>query len=307
MSTFLRDNLNLGPGSLVFGNAPGLVIYDSTGINLDTDLATKDLPSSLLGKAATLQTDRVAKVSATPVGELSQALLDLFFPWRNLLLATGKPIHTPGVDVPLVIHAMSGKRVKLLNAVLVKPPEMILSTVETSFGRLEFDAITPGDKTSTDPLYALDDLAYDLGAHDTPLSGVAYTAKCGALLINSTVNGFRVSVEPQLTAVQTDEAGTLTWFVSGVNVTARCTPTQLSELDILAALDINRGRGRPIGGADPLVISGPGGLEVTLNRASLRKGPLKWGNTELRAGELEFTANAKPDGSLYDVKLLPAS
>ena len=298
-----RTTLCLGPGTLVYGASPGLKIFDASGITLDTDLATKDLPSSFLGKANTIQTDRLMKVAATPVGEVSQELLNLFYPWRNLAAAMGAQILDPNADTPLVIHSAAGQKTTLLNAALTKPPELALSTVETSFGQLEFTAITPGDGTSTDPLHTVGAAAYDLGAHATPLSGVAYTAQFGSLAILSTVDGFRVSVEPDLQALETDEDGVVSWALKGLKVSARCTPTQLNEQQILDALGINRGRGRSVAGAHALVITGAGGLTVTLKRAALTKGPMKWGAGELRAGELLFEANADGDGSLYDVAL----
>jgi hypothetical protein len=138
------------------------------------------------------------------------------------------------------------------------------------------------------------------------LSGIPYTAAFGPLQINSTTEGFRVSVEPQLQPLSTDEDGVVTWMVKDVKVSARCTPTQLNEADILNALGLNRGRGKSVAGGAALVITGPGGLVVTLKRAAVTRGPLKWGSGELRAGELLFIANPDANGDLYDVQLAPA-
>ena len=63
------------------------------------------------------------------------------------------------------------------------------------------------------------------------------------------------------------------------------------EAEILAALPVSGARGSMIGGESDLVVSGAGGLKVTLMKASLVRGPLQWGTTTLRAGELGFTAH----------------
>ena len=88
----------------------------------------------------------------------------------------------------------------------------------------------------------------------------------------------------------TDNLGTIDWTVSAVGCTARCTPLGLPEAQILAALPVGKARGSLLGGTDNLVITGAGGLTVTLYGAGLVTGPLQWGNTTLRVGEIGFTA-----------------
>ena len=52
-----------------------------------------------------------------------------------------------------------------------------------------------------------------------------------------------------------------------------------------------------------LVIAATGGLTVTLKKATLVTGPLNWGTTTLRAGELGFTAHVDvTTGKLFDVE-----
>ena len=88
-----------------------------------------------------------------------------------------------------------------------------------------------------------------------------------------------------------DSVGTIDWTIAGVSCTATCTPVGLTEAQILAALPVSGARGSMIGGESDLVVSGAGGLKVTLKNASLVRGPLQWGTTTLRAGELGFTAH----------------
>ena len=75
------------------------------------------------------------------------------------------------------------------------------------------------------------------------------------------------------------------------------------EAQLRAALPALKGRGASLAGDDDLVISSDNGLTVTLKCASLVTGPINWGATALRAGEIGFTANIDPtDGSLFDVE-----
>ena len=88
-----------------------------------------------------------------------------------------------------------------------------------------------------------------------------------------------------------------------MTVRAKCTPVGLSESQILSALPIAKGRGTSLRGSNDLVIAGDGGLTVTLKKASLVTGPLNWGTTALRAGQIGFEANIDPTtGALFDVE-----
>ena len=51
------------------------------------------------------------------------------------------------------------------------------------------------------------------------------------------------------------------------------------------------------------MIAATDGLTVTLKKASLVTGPLNWGTTALRAGQIGFEANIDPTtGALFDVE-----
>ena len=67
-----RQSIIRGPGSVTFG---GVTFYDASGITAEVDSSTSDVPSSMSGKLDTIKTDQVGKVSLTPVGNLSEALL----------------------------------------------------------------------------------------------------------------------------------------------------------------------------------------------------------------------------------------
>ena len=69
--------------------------------------------------------------------------------------------------------------------------------------------------------------------------------------------------------------------------------------------------GTSLTGASDLVITGANGLTVTLKNATMLRGPLQWGNTTLRAGEVAFTAHRAfsqgTPGAVFSVAMTPAS
>ena len=58
--------------------------------------------------------------------------------------------------------------------------------------------------------------------------------------------------------------------------------------------------------ANDLVIEAAGGLKVTLKNAALVTGPIQWGTTQLRAGEIGFVAHVAADGQLFKVEMASA-
>ena len=123
----------------------------------------------------------------------------------------------------------------------------------------------------------------------------------------ATADGWTVNVDLSTDPVETDSLGTIDHTLSGVTVRAKCTPLGLTESQILDALPVSLGRGASLAGANDLVIAGAGGLTVTLKNARIVTGPLAWGNTTLRAGEIGFIAqrsfSSGVAGALYSVEL----
>ena len=134
-----------------------------------------------------------------------------------------------------------------------------------------------------------------------------YKATYGDLEINDTTEGWTITPEVTLEPVIVDALGTIDWTIASIGCTATCTPLGLTEEQILAALPAMQARGSIIGGAHDLSIRGVGGLHVTLRNASLMRGPLNWGNTTLRAGQIQFKAhraiNERALGDMFSVKM----
>ena len=298
-----RQSIVRGPGTVTYNSVK---LFDQGGITAEIDTPTQDVGSSISGRLDTIKTDQVGKVTLTPVGNLSAELLAVLFPSWVRTPAIGRSVFG-STDVPLHVSSRAGRKVSFLNAALTRCPELLLSPVKTAFGQAEFTALLANGKLATDANSLFTEAAATYADGEPPrtgLSGFHYAGKLGSLSIPDTVDGWTVSVELQLDPVTTDSQGTVDYTLGGVNVTAKCTPLGLSEAQILGALPALRGRGASMAGADDLVIESDGGLVVTLRNATAVTGPLQWGTTTLRAGELGFTAHVDTDdGSLFDVEL----
>ena len=283
-----RTSIIRGPGTVVYG---GKSFFDASGISAEIESATSEIPSSISGSIATIKTDQTGKISFTPCGQLAADLLALLYPYGSPTVGSSA---CGSADRPLVVHSLAGTKVSFVNAVLSKMPELYLSPIRTAFGSAEFSAAlglakAPGD---ADAFYKVEQAAYDSGAPDPEsITGVQYAGTFGDLSIPDTLEGWTITPEVTLEPVTVDSVGTIDWTIAGVSCTATCTPVGLTEAEILAALPVSGARGSMIGGESDLVVSGAGGLKVTLMKASLVRGPLQWGTTTLRAGELGFTAH----------------
>ena len=97
-----RQSIVRGPGTVKFDNVK---LFDSNGINAEVESSTQEIPSSIAGNLDTIKTDQVGKVTLTPVGEISSALLTLLYPYQT---------PNPGAsimgstDKPLVISSRAG-------------------------------------------------------------------------------------------------------------------------------------------------------------------------------------------------------
>ena len=299
-----RTSIIRGPGTVVYG---GKAFFDASGISAEIESATSEIPSSISGSIATIKTDQTGKISFTPCGQLAADLLALLYPYGSPTVGSSA---CGSADRPLVVHSLAGTKVSFVNAVLSKMPEIYLSPIRTAFGSAEFSAAlglakAPGD---ADAFYKVEQAAYDSGAPDPEgITGVQYAGTFGDLSIPDTLEGWTITPEVTLEPVTVDSVGTIDWTIAGVSCTATCTPVGLTEAEILAALPVSGARGSMIGGESDLVVSGAGGLKVTLHGASLVTGPLQWGNTQLRAGEIGFTAHRSfkdgVPGPVFEVEL----
>ena len=303
-----RTNILRGPGTVIFNTGnDAQTIFDATGITADVESSSQEIPSSVSGAIDTIKTDQVGTIRLTPCGQLSDDLLALLYPYGTPTI--GARVF-PDADVPLTVHSVAGTKVTFVNAALTTMPPLQLSPVKTAFGEAVFTALLGLGKKPSDAnsFFTTAAASYTAGGPDpTGIVGVQYAATFGSLNILDTLDGWTVTPEIQLQPVTTDLLGTVDYTVSGVTCTATCTPLGLTESQLLGALPIAKDRGSSLKGAADLVITGAGGLTVTLKNATMLRGPLQWGNTTLRAGEVQFTAhraftNGAP-GAVFSVEM----
>lgn len=307
-----RTNILRGPGTLIFGSGQDAqTIFDATGITADVESSTQDIPSSVSGTLDQIKTDQVGTVRLTPCGQLSADLLALLYPYGTPTI--GARVF-PDADVPLAVHSVAGTKVTFVNAALTQMPPLTLSPVKTSFGEAVFTALLGLGKKPSDSnsFFTTAAATYASGGPDpSGIVGVQYAATFGSLSILDTLDGWTVTPELQLEPVTTDLLGTIDYTVAGVSCTATCTPLGLTEAQLLDALPIAKDRGTSLTGASDLVIAGENGLTVTLKNATMMRGPLQWGNTTLRAGEVMFQAHRAfsqgTPGAVFSVAMTPAS
>lgn len=301
-----RQSIVRGPGTVTFDS---IKFFDKDGISANVESSTEEIPSSASGTLDTIKTDQVATVTLTPVGNITADILSKLFPAFLKKPVLGSSL-MGSTDKSLVVSSRAGQKVTFVNAAITGVPELRLSPVATAFGQVTFSALVANGKTAneTGGFYSTAAAAYADGeAPRTNLTGHVYTGTFGSLSIPDTVDGWTVSVEPNYEPVRTDSQGTIDYTLQGVTVRASCTPLGLSEAQILAALPTTKGRGASLASTNDLVISAQGGLTVTLKNASLVTGPIQWGSSQLRVGQLGFVANIASTGDLFDVVLTPES
>jgi hypothetical protein len=227
----------------------------------------------------------------TPAGQVTADMITSLFPWLNPTI--GNSIFT-GTDVPLKLHSKAGVLYTLLASAVTKMPDLILSPRKTALGQAQFMSVlkSSGDPATAEHYYTTASSAWsDTSFATTDIRRLAYAGVWGSSFTSIlTEDGWTVSFDTSIKEQGIDENGTVDAFLQDVKVMAKCKPVNLTETAILSALRI-QGTGGAIGTslrqATDLVITGTG-VVVTIKDAALVEGPLNWGSSTLRSGELGF-------------------
>jgi hypothetical protein len=111
---------------------------------------------------------------------------------------------------------------------------------------------------------------------------------------SSTEDGWAISFGLNLKYQKDAAIGTVQAFIQGETVLAKCRALNVTATDIIAAHPIQgtgAARGKRIASGNNLVFTGDGGTPViTLTSAQLRSPGYRFGNDEIRNGELGFEA-----------------
>lgn len=300
-----RTTLSKGPGLVTLGST---AFHDKEGITSELMTETEKQPSSIYGELASRITDQTGKTSFTPVGIITQAILDKLYPAAYQTPVIGASIFG-ATDEACTVHSRAGQKVTWPNSALTNMPEIYLSARKTAFGSAEITHLLKNDteRTASESLVAVAAAAYTAAAFsESDIKMVQYTAAWGALLTDlQAAEGWTITPELSISPRVIDDYGTIDYELDKVSISAKCRPIGLTESDILENLPLEQNIGAVPSKQEDLVITGTGGLTVTLKNATLLQGPLQYGTTELRAGELLFVANTDVTaaGELFSIAL----
>lgn len=301
MPGITRQSIYRGPGRLTLG---ATVIDNKDGISLDQEAVTADVGSDLNAFLGVIQTDQNITAGLTPYGVLSEALLAALYPAAFRTPAIGASLFG-AADVPCTIHSTAGVLVTLFSAAVTTPPPLNLSAAATAFGAMEITASLANGKLpgETDALIKAAASAFTGStAQAVPSTGARYSAAFGTSTFAETVDGFKAEFPASFDPVPSDNAGTLDRTITGVRPACRFRPLGLSETAQIALLGLNRARGTSVASGENLVVTGTNGLVVTLYNCAVSRGPMAWGVSALRAGELLFQATPDPTtGMMFDI------
>jgi hypothetical protein len=289
-----RESIIRGPGTVTHN---GVQIFDKDGIDAALVPTDFDVPVSLYGNVDTRRADLIGQISATPCGIANSGLLAALFPYGNPTI--GASLGT-GTDLPLLVKTLAGKKLTFTAAFLSRMPTLRLSARETLFGgAAEWIAIIGNNitRTTNNSMWTVADEAWSGSFDKAQLICKPTAAAWGSTApwdAIKTESGWTIDFELGMEPVTEDTEGTVDYILTSVGVMAKCRPLGLTESHVLTAMRAqNTGNaiGASIRTGDDLVLAATGGLTVTIKDAALVEGPLRFGTTDLRVGELGFRAH----------------
>ena len=304
-----RDSIIKGPGVVTFDSA---VIFAKGDIDNPETMETVEHESSAHGRVLETIKERVTSVSFDPVGDWSQ--IATIMPYRAFV--PGQSIFT-NTDKPLVITSRNGETRTYPAAAITKLPSVLLSSVKTMLGPIEFRTIG----TEASDWSATGSSVTDVDSGVTfPISTFASTnipvmRYIGALGSVSgwtsieTTDGWTLDFELSTEDVFTDGQGLVDIIFKEIKVMARCTPIGKTAAQVNALLGwqgtgtvASRGKSLALN-ANNLVISGQDGTGspmVTINKVAAKSAGYKFGSTTLRLGEIGFVGTSSFTSGVKD-------
>jgi hypothetical protein len=290
----LSTLIDAEPGILTI-NSQKFVFKDGiTAVIQDSVQAT---PADIVENAGDTWDDVMVKITGTPCGEWEA--LSTLFPYASF--RRGQNIY--GADAPCTIQTTSGKLWTFPRAAITGSPSLSLSPSKSLFGGgFEVTGIRKDNTpwATAGSLYTVTSVPFTDWSFFSAAAilKVAAAAAWGALASPwdgiVTMDGWDVANKLNLKFIQDAAIGTIQAVYMGETMVAKCRPLNVLGTDIITAHPIQGGttrRGAPVASASDLVLTGAGGSPVvTLKSACLRQPGYKFGNDEVRIGELGFEA-----------------
>lgn len=306
--SMLRQNITRGPGTIQIGSGP--VFYDKDGIDANIEPTRFAIETSFSGEVDSRRDDVQGVIDWTPSGQLSANILTALYPYQDPDI--GASIFG-STDTAAIIHSKAGKKVTLYNTAVTGMPDLMLSASKTLFGQAQLTALYKNntDPTDAEALYKIESEAWsDTSFTTAAVKTVPYLANWGSLIASIiTEEGWTISFDVGTTPRPIDDIGTIDMDLDSVGVLAKCKPVNGAEdiLDDLRLQGASVARGMTERQSEDLTISAAGVLSVVINDATLTAGPLRWGKTDVRQGELAFIGHRKEDsGAFTDLFTLTA-
>jgi len=289
--------MSFDPATLIAG--PAIITHDSQvyysqgDISVVAVLATWDVNTSMHGPIDRRLKSRAYDISFTPAGEVEN--FDKYFPYSGSNIGAGI---FAAVDKDLVIQTLAGQKYTFARAAMTKMPGLNLGTGTTAFSDMSFRALLKGsaEATTADSFVALAASAFsDTSFDETKITSPGYTAAFGADPYDAieSMDGFRVEFALSFREHTVDRYGLVQMRLSGIQVTARFTPTGLTEAqwDALVIPDgadaVIPGQSLAKAGTDLVISEGAGSPKVTISKAGIETHGLVFGEAE-RFSELSF-------------------
>lgn len=303
-----RSTLVRGPGSAKVGS---VVLHSQAGISSDFVAEAVPVAADMWTPLDQFLSAKYATTSLIPVGALSTGLIALLHPYQTPDLGASL---LGATDTAFIVHSKAGQKLTFVNHGVWSPPSIRLSATKTAFsGAVQF---RHGLKDATEPeaegaYYALAAEAWTDAAYAALASTVAggtVTALLGTTPVSS-VDGFELGVTHGWQPVPDDNLGIVDWTLDSVAAAISFTPSAGTEAGLLAMMPFANAIGTSVRSGKDFTVSSANGLSMTIYDAFLLQGPLRWGRTTLRQGQLAFAGlvkiTADVPGALYNVTFTP--
>jgi hypothetical protein len=320
----LRTAILRGPAKIVYD---GHTFWTPDDISVDVDDGAQDVTTQMFGKVDALVTNPKITVGFTPhcftaPGPSEPNFADICAKLIPPIFTTGThgtAYLGSGSELTLSIWASDGNLLVIKNAIITKPPSLILSADKPMFGSMTVTGICK--TTSSDIDLGIVNSLYDLDAAQAD-PGLAFLGVPSYLQRRYKGNlgtqtgfteiwpegGWTIDFNPSWRERQI-QGLTVDYELQGMEIMAKCVPTgpTLVQVADLHGIGGNGGASWPQGSrmtaqqtTHSLVIATGGATTVfTLNKPILRSPGFRFGQETLRFNELgfhsiaRFTAGAK--------------
>ncbi len=292
-----RESIIRGPGRVVFNS---ISFFSKDDFNVGLTVKTFRVATSAHGGVDERDDDFEAKLSFTPDGRLTNALIAVLWPYASSLPGSRLMSNT---DKALTIHTAESHLHTMLAAGLTKMPDLILGATQTAVGQVEFTGLRANgeDVATADKVYTaatsggtFTDSAFAPSGIITQPYTAVFTGVTGLTSFESE-DGFRINFETDWEPEKVDSSGTLNYRLKDVRCRVRFKPVGPTADHILDALRIQgtgAGRGKTRNSGVDLTITGQDTTTIfVLKNANLNQGQFGFGPGVLRTGEVEMIAN----------------